>query len=211
MRTMQRMAGTVWALAFAVLATTALGAQMSNGAGGPQEGIKVRGQWTIDVKNPDGTLVKRHEFENALVDDAKVRLSNYLGRTRTPGKWAILVFDGLCAPSGGASTVCVLLEPDATVGGTSYAEPNAWPNLVLAQATPGAPVLTLRGTFTAAAGGTVRSVATTLGACAQTLAPQNCTEAEPEGDGTFSSRTLPSPIPVQAGQIVQIAVTFSFH
>lgn len=33
---------------------------------GKHEGIKVHGHWTIDVKNPDGTLVRHVEFENSL-------------------------------------------------------------------------------------------------------------------------------------------------
>src|SRR5437879_3747133 len=35
-------------------------------AGGPQEGIQVHGAWTIDVREPDGTLVEHREFENAF-------------------------------------------------------------------------------------------------------------------------------------------------
>ena len=206
MRMTQRMAGTVWALGFAVLATTALGARMSDGPAGPQEGIKVRGQWAIEVKNPDGTLVKRVEFENALVSDGQIRLANYLGRTRTPGRWSVIVFDGLCTPDSGASSVCILTEAGSTYGGAPWTEPNTWPNLTLTQSAAG---LTLRGTFTAASAGSVSSVATGLGTCPTTIAPGNCAEFDPEV--TFSSRTLPTPIAVLSGQIVQISVTFSFH
>ena len=35
-------------------------------AKGPHEGITVHGHWTIVVKNPDGTVAARQEFENAL-------------------------------------------------------------------------------------------------------------------------------------------------
>lgn len=35
-------------------------------AKGPQEGIKVHGHWTIVVKNADGTIAARQEFDNAL-------------------------------------------------------------------------------------------------------------------------------------------------
>src|SRR5713226_7169875 len=35
--------------------------------GGPQEGIKVHGHWVLEVRNPDGSLASRSEFENALV------------------------------------------------------------------------------------------------------------------------------------------------
>src|SRR5271168_3514589 len=32
----------------------------------PHEGITVHGHWTIDVKNPDGTVASHHEFENSI-------------------------------------------------------------------------------------------------------------------------------------------------
>jgi len=35
-------------------------------AKGPHEGITVHGHWTIEVRNPDGTVVTHREFENAL-------------------------------------------------------------------------------------------------------------------------------------------------
>src|SRR4051812_28098741 len=31
-----------------------------------QEGVTLRGHWVIEVRNPDGTLVTRREFDNAL-------------------------------------------------------------------------------------------------------------------------------------------------
>jgi hypothetical protein len=33
---------------------------------GQSDGIKVHGHWTIEVRNPDGTLAKHSEFENSL-------------------------------------------------------------------------------------------------------------------------------------------------
>ncbi len=33
---------------------------------GAHEGIKIHGHWTIDVRNPDGTLAKHLDFENGL-------------------------------------------------------------------------------------------------------------------------------------------------
>src|ERR1035438_8313432 len=36
-------------------------------ARGKSEGIKVHGHWVIEIRNPDGSLASRHEFENALV------------------------------------------------------------------------------------------------------------------------------------------------
>ena len=41
-------------------------AQAAKPAGGMGEGIKVHGRWTIEVRNPDGSLASRHEFQNDL-------------------------------------------------------------------------------------------------------------------------------------------------
>ena len=46
--------------------------------GAPSEGIRVRGTWTIDVLDPDGTLVRHVEFENALQAEAANWLANAL-------------------------------------------------------------------------------------------------------------------------------------
>ena len=40
-------------------------AQTPAPSGGPAEGIKVHGHWTIEVRDPDGTLVTHREFEKA--------------------------------------------------------------------------------------------------------------------------------------------------
>jgi len=53
-------------LSLALSAAPAM-AQASKSGGGPQEGIKVHGHWSIEVRDPDGSLVSHHEFENALV------------------------------------------------------------------------------------------------------------------------------------------------
>ena len=58
--------------------------------GGAQtEGIKVHGQWTIDVLNPDGSLASHHEFRNALESFGGLRLAEMLARLKSPGVWNI--------------------------------------------------------------------------------------------------------------------------
>ena len=34
------------------------------------EGLQVHGHWRVVVRNPDGSIASRHEFNNALVDEA---------------------------------------------------------------------------------------------------------------------------------------------
>jgi hypothetical protein len=79
----------------AVLASTAIGycsSPLSSGkspGGGSQEGIKVHGHWT-EVRNPDGTLVKRREFENSLMTGAGFgndMLTRILARKNSVGRW----------------------------------------------------------------------------------------------------------------------------
>jgi len=48
-------------------------------AGGPHEGIKVHGRWTIEVRNPDGSLASRHEFDNSLMDGGSAFIAGLLG------------------------------------------------------------------------------------------------------------------------------------
>jgi hypothetical protein len=63
-------------------------APASNGS--QQEGIAVHGHWTIEVRNPDGTLADRREFENSFVCNQGAQLmSNVLARVWTPGGWEI--------------------------------------------------------------------------------------------------------------------------
>ncbi len=57
---------------------------------GGQEGIKVHGRWTIDVKNPDGSLARHVEFENGLCvasqgGSGDVLLAGVLGGTNLIG------------------------------------------------------------------------------------------------------------------------------
>src|SRR6476620_1907130 len=83
------------AAAIAVLALV-LGSQPAARAasdapqGGAQnEGIKVHGRWTIDVKNADGSVVSHHEFQNALDSFGATALAQMLGRLKSTGVWGV--------------------------------------------------------------------------------------------------------------------------
>ena len=78
------------------------------------EGIKVHGHWTIEVRNPDGTLAERREFDNILGPTGAETLVNLLGRRNSVGGWHIRLsatsaadnafLDGSSNPSYGAIT-----------------------------------------------------------------------------------------------------------
>ena len=179
-------------------------AQTAKPAGGMGEGIKVHGHWTIEVKNPDGTQVERHEFDNALDVPGQSLLPAFLGRRLTPGSWGIMVWDGLCPAEYGAEQ-CRIVESSSNL----TASATTFPNLVLGLPPHGHPgAVSLSGSFTAANAGHITRVATTLGSCAGTWAPSTCTVGVPAP--IFSGTVLTTPIPVQQGQIVQVTVLISF-
>jgi hypothetical protein len=176
--------------------------------GGAGEGIKVRGYWTIEVRNPDGTLVRRQEFENALRDTGRAVLAGVLKGVNSPGLWTVNVFgnppgSGACdmriLDEGFLTDACRIAEATSALSADSR-------NLTKS----GSPLdVTLSGSFTAVRSGNVGAVATGLGFCGSGVAPSAChssaTLANP-----FSAVTLGQPIPVQQGQIVQVTVVFSF-
>ncbi len=72
---------------------TATRKQASEEPRGPQEGIKVHGDWTIVIRNPDGSVALRHEFKNALAVgfNADRLLAQFLAGDMVPGHWGILL------------------------------------------------------------------------------------------------------------------------
>src|SRR5215470_17852538 len=62
-------------------------------AGGTQEGIKVHGDWTIVIRNQDGTVASRHEFKNALANFAI--LPQILAHGGSVGRWEVDLYGAL--------------------------------------------------------------------------------------------------------------------
>ena len=90
-------------------------------AKGGHEGITVHGHWVIEVKNPDGKVTTRREFENALCCDINGTvganlLAGLLSGNYAPGPWAIALSGS--ATSGPCSTgtdqFCFIISPFAT-------------------------------------------------------------------------------------------------
>jgi hypothetical protein len=152
-------------------------------SGGPNEGIKVHGHWTIDIRNPDGSLSCHFEFENAMVDGGSLLTGLLNGGAVT--RWRIEL-DGTAgvsnAPCSGNSGCLV----DATQG--------------FAPGAPGQRLFQLQGTVTANQTGRIERVST------QWL---NSTVST---GGTFTQKTL-DPVDQKAivnGQIIQVTVQISF-
>ncbi|SRR5258705_9382915 len=211
MRTKRR--NTPSAVAAVAMLALVLGSQPAARAAsdGPQggaqnEGIKVHGQWTIDVKNPDGSFVSHHEFQNALDGFGALRLAEMLARLKSSGVWNIGLwqvgiarkpcpsyFNGACVIGEVGST-----DPEAQFKTMTVSVPASGPNQGK---------LVLSGTATVEADGDIYTVYTDHGYCAGSVAPASCAAYR---DSTFTRRDFASPIVVLAGQIVQVTVVISF-
>ena len=192
------------------------------------EGIKVHGHWSIDVKNPDGTLAKHVEFENSLVSPGQgdQLLAGLLGGFSVPGDWAIqLASPSICSKTG---TCFILPNLNGFFGTTSCNSANGCATgltlaYVASTTTTGA-AFKMSGTLTASGTGNITSVATVFSTCmedlnyssATTFSPSKCITSETTGlppagtSNTFTATTLTTPLGVVPGQIIQITVTISF-
>jgi hypothetical protein len=91
---------------------------------GQPEGIKVHGHWIIEVKNPDGKVTARREFENHIVLYGQGILEGMLSGDIAPGGWSIFLAGSAsnsgpqCSESAFASCSIagLALEQGATYG-----------------------------------------------------------------------------------------------
>ncbi len=58
--------------------TRELASALVTDGNGMSEGIQVHGDWTIEVSDPDGTLVERRQFKNALTSEGTTLLTMLL-------------------------------------------------------------------------------------------------------------------------------------
>ncbi len=180
-----------------------------NSSGGPKEGIKVHGHWTIVVRNADGSVASRNEFENALfLGDGDVFLAAVLSRNTSVGHWGV----GLDGPSasepcnsGGSRTLCEIIEPN----GNQLSGAEIFQNLTMQTGTPATTVV-LTGSAKSANGGQIASVGTYIGVCPATVAPSACSALSGGSIHGLTTHGLATPIAVQAGQTIDVNVVLSF-
>lgn len=173
---------------------------------GTTEGIHVSGHWTIEVREPDGTLVSHNEFENLLTEVGEMVFSQILGRQSSKGPWGVELYphlnmslspwlDSLANPSPG-----YVYESDAQPSG-----PNIFKSLTVTVDAQNRVVLT--GTATAAVDGEVQMVRTIIWFCDPNVAPVNCTGTDYR---ISTAATLASAVPLSAGQQVLVEVIIDF-
>lgn len=206
---------------------------------GLNTGIKVHGNWTIEVQDPDGKLVTHREFENSLQGDPNSPfngnggglLAGMLGRVLVPGTWVVVLS---YSPSGIGGDI-VITESSAT--GSAYCSflslslqglnPLSCSNsLSLTPPTVAAGGMITGATLTLTGSGIVpqgyntqiNAVQTGLLACTASESPSACTsDANNAAIDLLTGRSLdgasgdPSPVPVTQGQTVSVTVVLSFQ
>jgi len=91
-------------LLIVLLGTAASARAQAPGAsrpGGPGDGIKVIGEWTIVIRDESGRELRRSEFRNALESQGKATLADLLSRRRAISEWAVLLSNGSLALANG--------------------------------------------------------------------------------------------------------------
>ena len=201
-------------VAWATALTAQSAAQPGKGAsaaegqrgGGEQQGfastIKVHGDWTIVVRNRDGSVASTANFENSIVGGGSSFFARMMARQAGQFYWGVRL-ENLC---GTAPTLkaCLLAEPasagdsilssiyqGAMTQGLTISNPTSGPN---------AYKFVLTGSFTSANTGQITRVGT------ETVTPSGTADNIESVTGT----TLQAPISVQAGQTVDVTVVISF-
>jgi hypothetical protein len=164
----------------------------SDGAG--QEGIKVHGDWTLTVRNPDGTIAAVHQFKNALstVTGAGTVLARLLEGTTSVSAWAI----NLGTDPAGACGV----GPNCLISQVSAVFPAHSTNLTESVPTtgPDAGKFVLRGS--------VRFV----NAAAISVVTTDTNVAFSGTSNEFTRKLLDQLVAVAADQLVEVKVVISF-
>jgi len=79
--------------------------QSAANPGGAHDGIVVHGNWTLKVRNPDGSISRTVEFENSLQSGGEAMLVSLLQANQTMGSW-IITFQGSVLQGIGSPSPC---------------------------------------------------------------------------------------------------------
>jgi hypothetical protein len=220
---------------------SAAGGQVSLPAAVPsgRAAIKVHGHWIIEVRNPDGSLATREEFENALTpgtNGGQLVIAGLLARESTPGRWWITLGKPFSSSAPATSpcvvnryatpqvpAACLMYEglqvpflnnqPQPPIGTNA----DSHFNTVTAQGVNDTIVLQGNATAYNSQPSQVTEVSTFLTICDRNAPPTLACE----GPNTsvvgatnvfgFTAKTLNRMIPIQSGQVIQVTVIISFQ
>lgn len=183
---MKKALGTVAAL---VVALSACGAptidESADARGGLSDSIDVTGNWTIDVVDPDGTVVETVEFQNAITNNGWAHLGLILSGERRTTSWQVNLTDYAVQPGRTGCTDC-------NPAGTATWDGGAGAVVVSASTTPMATGDTGPMPFV------IEVVAGRV----------SWSDGVTTGSRDFSVHTLDTPVTIEPGQSVQIEISY---
>lgn len=160
---------------------------------GSTHGIRVHGHWVIEVRDPDGSLAQRREFDNALMTTGVEVLGSVMAKEATIGHWRIWLGRFVCENGASSPANCLLFEATDAV---SPGNPHVFNTLTVAATTGG---LVLSGQATAQRDGSITEVMTRAKMTGQ-----------PAASGPFTLHNDVPGTPVFAGQSISVTVTITF-
>ena len=185
-------------------------------SGGKNEGIKVHGHWVLEIKNPDGSLASRHEFENALTTSSCLNVCGNVGLAQLltgqyfATEWvvALAYTDAACQQNPQSCSNC----PSATLCNYISIQQIGCTGVPLCSSL----TVGLNGTSTAlvlsglsapvVASGTISLVRTVFFNCPLSSNGPACFQNQPGIFFTAANTNLT----IQPGQAVSVTVTISF-
>jgi hypothetical protein len=199
--------GVAAVAAGALLTAAALGGftRAEQSAAPKADGIAIEGAWKVTVKSADGRVLKVHRFKNEFNGASTV--ASILAHSSSTGRYWMTLSDQSgsgqhpCGDPTGAASSCFLFEADDPNGAIPF-----WFDSV-AVTRPGSTSLQVTGEIAATRNGSFNHVRMLLSTCGSTTATNVC---HPGSYGNFSSRTLPAPITLIAGQQAIVTVTYTF-
>ncbi len=201
---MSRIRGIIAVLALAMSGTLTQSSPASKPAADASnrkrgsEGIKVSGYWTIEVKNPDGTVASHTEFENALQPNGMLGLAALLAGNSASGGF-VLMLNGAStqfinkvdsngvshvrwlstSPDPGPCTSTCIIAPIqsyiAHLGGVKGDLGVSGPTFNSTGTFLGSPQVVLTGNITAQLKNTINDAETLLISCFPSITPGACT------------------------------------
>lgn len=199
--------GLVVLFAAAVVAAAALGGftRAERSAAPKADGIAIEGAWKVTVKSADGRVLRVHRFKNEFNGASTV--AGILAHANSAGRYWMTLSDQSgsgqppCGDPATTAVSCFLFEADDPNGAVPF-----WFDTV-AVTRPASTQIQVTGEIAATRNGSFNHVRMLLSFCGSSTAPSAC---HPGSYGNFSSRTLPAPISLIAGQQAIVTVTYTF-
>jgi hypothetical protein len=181
------------------------------------EGIHVKGEWTITVRNSDGSVDRRRTFENGLMGGGFPLTSILRGDFLQPtGEWRLRVGDGFtiggdeqpCLGDATTPIYCILYTSGVTETDSGQPLP-ADANKSLSVSTKigednTTSILVIAGSLKAERDGNISAVRSIFDAI-------NLTNNNSRTELNFTEKSLSTPIPISKGQTADVQVEVSFN